>query len=145
MNAHKGEVPFEANGQHYTLRFSIDAICALEEGTKRGIIALTSDMQNPDKMSITLARQFLWAGLQEKHPDLTVKEAGELIPAAGGLLAVIALLREGLSAAFPKSKDESPRPQKAGSSKNGIGPHSTAAGAASGEMKNRSGVEHPAK
>lgn len=144
-NPHKGEVGFDVNGERYLLRFSIDAICALEEETKRGIVALVSDLQNPEKMSITLARQVLWAGLQENHPGLTVKEAGELIPAAGGLAAVVGMFGEAFSAAFPQAKDDSARPRKAGSPKNGIGPHSAVRGVRSDATTKPSGERPPAK
>lgn len=139
MNPHKGEVQFSAGGKNYTLRFSIDAICALEGETGRGIVALISELQDPDKMSLRLARQVLWAGLQEHHPELTVKEAGELIPKAGGMLKVMETFGAAFSAAFPQEKDDSPRPQKAGSPRNGTGPHSTVPGVASGGTTKASG------
>lgn len=144
-NPHKGEVAFEANGERYVLQFSIDAICALEAETGKGIIGLVAEFQDPDKMSVTLARQILWAGLREHHPELSVKEAGELIPAAGGIAELIKLFGEAFSASFPQPKANGSRPQKAGSPRNGIGPHSTVTGAVSGGTTNPSGEKHPDK
>lgn len=145
MNPVKGEVSFVADERTYTLKFSIDAICALEAETSKGIIALTTDLQNPEKMTITVARQILWAGLREHHPDITLKEAGELIPLAGGLSAIMALTAQAMSSAFPRSKEPGSRPQKAGSPKNGIGPRSTVAGAGSDGKTSPSGERHHAK
>lgn len=142
INPHKGEVAFEANGQRYVLQFSIDAVCTLEGETGKGFVALVEELeQNP---SLTLMRQLLWAGLLERHPDITLKEAGELIPAAGGLVGAMDLFNKAFTAAFEKPGDK-PRPRKAGSPKNGIGPHSTATGAASSVTTNPSGERHPAK
>ena len=144
-NAHKGEVAFEAEGQRYVLRFSIDAICQLEAETSKGIVALISELQDRDKMSITLARQMLWAGLREHHPDITVKDAGELIPAAGGMSALLTLFSKAFASSFPSLENKSTRPRQAGNPRNGIGPHSIDSGAASGATTKASGERHRGK
>lgn len=144
MNPHKGEVAFEANGQRYVLQFSIDAICILEDAAGKGIVALLSELQDPLKMSVTTARIVLWAGLQEHHPDLTIKQAGELILAAGGVENLIGMFDKAFAAAFPPP-DDKPRPRKAGGPKNGTGPRSTSTGAASSATTSPSGERHPAK
>jgi hypothetical protein len=142
INPHKGEISFESNGQRYVLQYSIDAICTLEGETGKGIVALATELEKSPSM--TLMRQLIWAGLLEHHPDMTLKEAGELILAAGGLVGAMSLFNKAFAGAFEK-QDEKPRPRKAGSPKNGIGPHSTATGAASSAMTSPSGERRPAK
>lgn len=138
-NPHKGEVAFDADGKRYVLRYSIDAICQLEAETGKGIVALISDLESPERMSVTLARQVLWAGLTEHHPNITVKDAGELIAAAGGLVRIVSLFGEAFAAAFPQPEGKQ-NPRKAGSPKaSGTGPRSTASGRASGVIPTTSG------
>lgn len=145
MNPHKGEVAFDAGGKQYVLRFSIDAICALEAEAGKGILAIVNELQNTEKMSLSLARQILWAGLQENHPELTPKEAGELIPEAGGMSKVYELFGEAFQSSFPQLKGGSAHPRKAGSLKNGIGPHSSVRGAGSTATTKASGEKHQGK
>lgn len=145
MNPVKGEVSFPVDDKTYILQFTIDAICSLEAENGKGIIGLISELQDPSKVSLTLARQMLWAGLQEHHPEITVKEAGELIPAAGGMMSVMRMFEKAFKAAFPELKEGDARPRKAGGLKNGTGPHSTASGAATIGTTKRSGERHLAK
>jgi hypothetical protein len=131
-NPNKGEIAFDVDGKRYTLRYSIDAICSLEAEAGKGMVALIGELQDPSKMSLTLARQVLWAGLLEHHPELTVKEAGELIPAAGGLMKIVSLFNEAFEANFTQAEGKQ-NPRKAGSRRNGTGPRSSKAGQASGD------------
>jgi len=144
-NPHKGEVAFEADGISYVLRFSIDAICQLEELTGKGIVTLIGELQDPEKMSLSLARQVLWAGLQEQQPHIGVKEAGELITAAGGMAKIISLFGTAFTASFPPAQSNSSRPRKAGNPKNGIGPRSTGIGRVSDATTKAFGEKLPAK
>lgn len=102
----KGDVPFKVGETEYTLRFSIDAICALEDAAGKGFIALTADMQNVERMSMGLVRKVLWAGLREHHPDITLKQAGDLIIPAGGMQKVLGYIEVAFVAAFPEAKAE---------------------------------------
>jgi hypothetical protein len=111
-NPHKGEVALEAGDKTYTLRYSIDAICSMEAALGKGFPAIAAEMSDINKMSVTVVRQVLHSGLQESHPDLTLKDAGELILSAGGALKVMAKVTEALGAAFPDAKkDAKPGPQ----------------------------------
>lgn len=104
-NPHKGEVAFEAGGKSYTLRYSIDAICALEEATGKGIVALSTELSAAGTISMGLLRQVVWAGLREQHPDVDLKCAGELIVDAGGLTKMIEYVGSALSRAFPQPEE----------------------------------------
>jgi hypothetical protein len=127
MNPHKGEVSFDAGGQSYTLRFSVDALCGLETVTGKGIVALLDELMDQSRMSLTMMRQVVWCGLREHHPDITVKDAGELIAKAGGFLKMMEHVSSAIALAFP-SEDTKPNPPKPGNPP-GTGPASGKRGA----------------
>ncbi len=111
-NPHKGQVELKAGDSTYILRYSIDAICSLEASLDKGFPAIVADMSNPATMRLSAVREVLRAGLQEHHPDITVKQAGELIISAGGALVVLGKVNEAFGAAFPEpeaSDKKSPR------------------------------------
>lgn len=101
-NPNKGEVAFEADGKRYTMRFSVNALCMLEQETGRGFPKLVEDLANIEKVSLTLLRQLLWAALQEEHKGITVMQAGELIAAAGGMNVILNKITDAIQLAFPE-------------------------------------------
>lgn len=124
-NPHKGEVELKAGDETYILRYSIDAICALEKRMGKSFPVIAGDMNDPEKFTVGLVREVLYAGLEENHPELSLKDAGELIIAAGGLVGVMQVVSEGFAAAFPKTEASgTPRPtnradrRRVGSGKN---------------------------
>ena len=54
------------NGKDYPLRFSVNALCCLEEKTGKGL----SDMQSGQ---LSCLRGLLWCGLREHFPEETEK------------------------------------------------------------------------
>lgn len=133
-NPHKGEVEFVAGGRPYVLVFTVDALVAMEnaagaiDGLKRkGFHKIVADLANPDTLSIELVRVVLWAALRERQPEVTVKEAGELMVAAGGMVASLAKINEAFAASFPEAQPlaDPPLPGQ----KNGTGSASAAPGA----------------
>lgn len=143
MNNHlRGIATFVVAGKTYTMRGSIDAICTLEAISGKGMIAITRELSDPDLMSLSLTRQVLWALLQEHHPELTLKDAGDLIPAAGGMKAITKAIEEALVRMSPDIAKEAggeAHPPTAGQAMNGTGPHSSPSGQASGETPTTSG------
>ena len=89
------------NGREYPLRFSVNALCCLEEKTGKSLSQLQST-------ELSCLRGLLWCGLMESKSPPTLEGAGELLDAhlrAGGSLSqVSAILSEALSDAcfFPK-------------------------------------------
>ena len=116
-NPIKGEVEFEADGVPYTIRFSVDAIVQLEEKTGRTFPILAAELSDASKVSMSLLRLIFWAALQDRHPGLDVKQAGELIVSAGGMTQALSLVALALERAFPK--EVSSRPQKPGQKRTG--------------------------
>lgn len=122
MNPHKGDVALQAGNASYTLRFSIDALCHLELTTGQPFTAAAVRMAQPSTATMTLARHLLHAALLEHHPEISLKEAGEIIPAAGGLGPVTVLVFEAFRRAFPTPEASgTARPTRAARRRAGTG------------------------
>ena len=102
----------------YTLRFTVDAIVQLEEKTGRTFPILAAELSDPLKVSMALLRQIFWAALQDRHPDVGVKQAGELIVDAGGMTKGLELVGLALERAFPEGRAGG-RPPKPGQKRTG--------------------------
>lgn len=107
-NPHRGEVSFDAEGAAYTLRYSANSICELEDLLNRSIVSVSEEMASWSKDSLkirmSLIRAVFWAGLRDRHPEMTIREAGELILSAGGILKAMEYISEAFSAAFPSEE-----------------------------------------
>jgi hypothetical protein len=123
-NPHKGEIELKAEGKVYVLRYSIDAICSIEEKTGKTFLNVVSEMHNPATMTVTMMREILHAGLAEHHPEMSLKESGELLVAAGGVVGAMKKVNDAFGAAFPKAEASgTPRPpNRAERRKAGTGP-----------------------
>jgi hypothetical protein len=114
-NPHRGEVSFDADGKSYTLHFSTNAICELEDKLDRSFVSISNDLAKavsaPDKIRMTTLRAIFWAGLQDHHPEIDLKAAGKLILSTGGMLGVMNLITEGFARAFPDPETKGARPQ----------------------------------
>lgn len=104
-NPHRGDVEFVPG---YILNYSIDAICVLEEATGKTLLELSGELRNIKTVKMSLVRQIIHAGLIEKHPTITLKEAGELILAAGGSIPALVKVSEALAAGLPGSAPGAP-------------------------------------
>lgn len=76
-NPLKGEVSRVIAGETYTLLFSIDVLCAVEDRFDKGIAQLAAIILRTQRLGIV--RALLHAGLAAHHPQLTEAQAGELI------------------------------------------------------------------
>lgn len=115
-NPQRGEVSFDAGGKTYTLHYSANALCELEDLLDKGIIELTTEMQgwekNPGKIRFKTIRAMFWAGLRDHHPEIDVAGAGELVTNAGGILGAVDLIGRAFGVAFPDAKTKGARPPK---------------------------------
>lgn len=82
-NKHKGEVSFEVAGVNYTMRFSANALCELEDALDMGINAVATQLGNPASLRLKTVRAVFWAGLRDHHPDMTTVQAGDLVTELG--------------------------------------------------------------
>lgn len=82
-NPHKGAVALETADKVYSLRFTTNSICELEDALGRPVGEIVSDLQSAEKSSMKLIRSLVWGGLIADQPDLTTKEAGEILDSVG--------------------------------------------------------------
>jgi hypothetical protein len=106
----KGEVSVEADGKRYTLVYSVNAICKMEDELGDAVKSIGSLAVGGKKFSTV--RTVFWCGLLDNHPDLTIQDAGRIIDAIGFDKAD-AVVGEAFSLAFPEVKRvplEMPKP-----------------------------------
>ncbi len=109
-NSLKGEVSFEADGESYTLVYSVNAIIVLEEKTGQPITRI-GDFLGGENFSFASARTFFWAGLLEHH-DISEREAGTLMSLLG-VEQALTLATDSLKASLPgEGAKGGPRPRK---------------------------------
>jgi len=90
------------NGREYPLRFSVNALCSLEE--KTGV-----SLENLRGSPMRCLRGLLWCGLMEDQTQLTLESAGELLDShlkkGGSLEEISSALAAALEDAcfFPKA------------------------------------------
>lgn len=113
-NPHRGEVALVVGSATYTLCYSINALCNLEEKLDKPIAEIIDTLGKKEGKNIKLGlvRSLVWAGLLEKMPDVTPEKAGEIIQ-EGGVDAVLEKVGEAISIAFPnkeaKAADKNPK------------------------------------
>lgn len=137
----RGHVQFEALGKTYTMVFSINAICRAEDRLDKGIAEIADRLLTGGRLGYV--RTLIWAGLGDKHSDLTEAQVGALIDDVG-LAKAGALSREALAVAFPEAfagaSSDSPQPAPGA----GGGPTSSSRGSKSGSPRKPSGSRRPA-
>lgn len=102
-NRETGGVDFTANGKTYTLRFSTNALCELEDATGKGAIAVAEEMNSPNNVRIKTLRAMFWAGLTDCHEGITIRDAGDIMGEIGVDKAG-PLIGEAFQAAFPDAE-----------------------------------------
>lgn len=93
-----GEVAFKVADAEYTLKYSTNAICEMEEAINKSVGAI---LQNMDRLSHV--RALLWGALRVKHPDVSLKQAGEILDRAG-MKDATDIIGKALAAYFPKEE-----------------------------------------
>jgi hypothetical protein len=81
-NQFRGEASFEVEGKAFRVRFSWNAAAEYEDAAGKPLSDALFDIAR-EKLSARSLRAMLWAGLQEHHADVTVKDAGRLIDKMG--------------------------------------------------------------
>tara|TARA_R110002126_G_scaffold210134_1_gene356709 strand:- start:295 stop:654 length:360 start_codon:yes stop_codon:yes gene_type:complete len=83
-NKQKGESDLRVGGKVYTLRYSTNALCVLEDAfddTVQNIAKRFENTSNGVRMSDV--RMFFHAALTDNHPDIDLAAAGLIISDAG--------------------------------------------------------------
>lgn len=93
-----------------TLTFNFGAFCALEEKTGKKMPVLLSMLT--DGLGFSELRDFVWAGLQTKHPEMTSENVTRLIDAEG-FEAAASAVGKAATAFFGSQKEKVKNPPKA--------------------------------
>lgn len=112
-NSHRGSVALQAGDRAYTMSFSVNALCELEDHLGQPVAKIAAGMNNPEDVRLTTVRALVWAGLRDHHPETDMKAAGEIASEAG-IPACMDAVGKAFALAFPdqEAKDET-RPPKA--------------------------------
>lgn len=100
-NPHRGEVSFKAGEKDYTLCFTINAVCELEDRLGKSVGEIVSDMGR-----ISVVRAVLWAGLLHHH-KVSIEQAGEIMHEAGAA-ATAQAINAAMAMAFPQPEAGAP-------------------------------------
>lgn len=120
-NKHRGEVGFSVDETDYTLRYSTNALCAMEDALDLGVNAVALLLADPSQVRMRIVRAVFWAGLTDRHPEISQADAGDIISAIG-IPKALDLLGRAFALAFPEVKDGTKNPPKPG--RIGTGPAS---------------------
>lgn len=113
-NSARGSVALQVGDKAYTLSYSVNAICELEDHFEGKPVAQIAETMN-DQASVPMStvRAVIWAGLIDHHPELTLKDAGNVASEAG-IPACMNAVGRAFALAFPDApKGAKPRPRKA--------------------------------
>jgi hypothetical protein len=102
-NPARGEVALVVGNLEYTLKFSTNAICELEDRLDKGLNTIIANMER-----LSTVRALLWAGLRAHHPEVTILGVGEIVDSVGAA-RVTEALGKALTAAFPAEKADAPK------------------------------------
>lgn len=95
-NSLRGEADLQVGDRTFGLVFCWNAAVEFEDAAGR---SLWEAMVG--KLTAKSVRAMLWAGLREKHPEVTLEEAGRLIDVAGREKAV-AVMKKAMRHFFPE-------------------------------------------
>lgn len=96
-NLNRGEIDLAGK----TLRYTINAICSLEqECGGRPFTDILKGIQG-DAISLSDLRAVLWAGLLDKQPETKPEDAGRMIGDLGVPAVLVAVIKA-IPAAFPQ-------------------------------------------
>jgi len=76
-NGFKGEIALTYEGQSYTMVLDFNALCDFEGETGKDALATLEGM-DAGKASVTDLRALMWAGLRQRHPEMTLQLAGSI-------------------------------------------------------------------
>jgi hypothetical protein len=113
-NPQRGHVTLTAGEASYTLAFSVNALCSLEEATGQSVNEIGASMADQSRIKMTTIRLLLWGALLDHHEGVTIKQAGDIASEAG-MQATGEAIGKAFALAFPEAKEDAgSRPRKAG-------------------------------
>jgi len=110
-NPDRGEVDLKAGDTLYVLRFCTNSMRHLENVLDRSTPEIMEAFKEPQKARLGLMQNIMWAGLLDRHPGITLEQAGDVMDEAGHEAAGAAI-GEALTLWLPApsgAKKENPR------------------------------------
>lgn len=99
---------FTVNDKVYKLQYSLNGLCDLQEALddlykdkKLDVIEFFTEMES-GKFKFPELRVLFWAGLQEHHEGISIREAGKLAAELGDFTKALELAGEAVRVAFPQ-------------------------------------------
>lgn len=116
-NPLRGEASFELDGEAMTLVYNNEAFCRIEGVTGESFFDTLSEIQVAEaagkKPKISSLRVLLWAGFQDRHPEISLADAGDMV--MKGKIDALNAMSAALAGALPKVKEDTPaNPRKRG-------------------------------
>lgn len=111
-NPHRGSVAIQVGDRAYTLAFTVNALCELEDVLGKPVAKIADGLSDPNNVRMSTVRALLWAGLQDHHPGTDLKAAG-LIASEAGIPVVMEAIGKAFSLAFPEAETATANPKKA--------------------------------
>ena len=97
-------VTLTLGARQITLRADVNALCEFEGALNRAGFDPVREMrrfERGDDVPLVTARAMIWALARDRHPDMTLKEAGDLLQTHG--VALIGAVTEALRLAAPEA------------------------------------------
>lgn len=103
-NRQKGEVSFQALGETWTLRYSTNALCEMEDLFGKSAIEVAQLLDAEGGVKLRDLRAVFFCGLTDRHEGVTERIAGNLIDDIG-MENAGPLIAEAFTAAFPSAEE----------------------------------------
>ncbi len=103
----RGELALSVEGEAFTLAFTPNALCDLEEETGKTVVQWARDIEAvvaSEDISVRDLRLLFHVGLSEYHPDIDRKGAGKIMHRMG-LVEAASKVMEAFMLAFPDGDD----------------------------------------
>lgn len=107
-NPNRGQVALNVGDLEYKLSFSVNSLCELEAALDLPIATIITTIQNPKEVRLRFIRALMWAGLQDYHDEVTLKDAGLIVTDIG-----IQPAMEAVGTAFKLAFPDAPKGGKA--------------------------------
>lgn len=98
-NQERGELGFECGERRFVLKYSVNALCELEDALGMSIRQFASLFKEPDSIRLKQVRAAMWSGLLEKQPGITQQQAGAIIEEIT-MMRAMDLVGQAMKAAF---------------------------------------------
>lgn len=106
-NTKRGEVDFRVDKDTYTLSYSVNALCELEEALGIGIVEIANLLGDKDRLKLSTIRHIFHVGLKDYHPSVSITDTGKIMTDLG-IEKVVELFSTAFGLAFPEAEASRP-------------------------------------